>query len=92
MLTVTGGLSSPAFTAVGTVFRALPGDIRAQVTAIAATSPNDVTLTLSSGGTTVVWGNADDSPLKAKNLAAIMTARPGARSYDVSSPSTIVVR
>lgn len=33
VLTVTGGLSSPAFTAVGTVFRALPGDIRAQVTA-----------------------------------------------------------
>lgn len=92
VLTVTGGLSSPAFTAVGTVFRALPDDIRAQVTAIAATSPNDVTLTLGSGGTTVVWGNADDSPLKAKNLAAIMAARPGARSYDVSSPSAIVVR
>lgn len=92
VLTVTGGLSSPAFSAVGTVFRALPDDIRAQVTAIAATSPNDVTLTLGSGGTTVVWGNADASPLKAKNLAAIMTARPGARSYDVSSPSTIVVR
>jgi cell division protein FtsQ len=63
-----------------------PDDIRAQVTAIAATSPNDVTLTLGSGGTTVVWGNADASPLKAKNLAAIMTARPGAR-FDVSSPT-----
>lgn len=92
VLTVTGGLSSPAFAAVGTVFRALPDDIRAQVTAISATSANDVTLTLGSGGTAVVWGNADDSALKAKNLAAIMAARPGARSYDVSSPSAIVVR
>lgn len=92
VLTVSGGLGSPAFAAVGTVFRALPADIRAQVTAIGATSPNDVTLTLGSGGTSVVWGNADDSPLKAKNLAAIMAARPGASSYDVSSPSAIVVR
>jgi cell division protein FtsQ len=33
---------------------------------MSATTPNDVTLTLGSGGTTVVWGNADDSPLKAK--------------------------
>jgi len=92
VITVPGGLSSPAFAAVGTVFRALPADIRAQVTAMSATSANDVALTLGATRTTVVWGNADDSPLKAKNLAAIMAARPGATSYDVSSPSTIVVR
>lgn len=92
VITVPGGLSSPAFAAVGTVFRALPADIRAQVTAMSATSANDVALTLGATRTTVVWGNADDSPLKAKNLAAIMVARPGATSYDVSSPSTIVVR
>lgn len=94
VLTVTGGLSSPAFMAVGTVFRTLPDDIRAQVTAISATSANDVTLTLGAGGPAVVWGNADDSALKAKNLAAIMAARPpsSVASYDVSSPSTIVVR
>jgi len=93
-LTVEGGLSSPAFRAVGTVFRSLPDDIRAQVSAMSATSPNDVTLTLGATGTTVVWGNADDSMLKAKNLASIMAARPpsGASSYDVSSPSAIVVR
>jgi len=92
VVTVPGGLSSPAFAAVGTVFRALPVDIRSQVTAMTATSANDVTLTLGGTRATVVWGNADDSPLKAKNLAAIMRARPGATSYDVSSPSAIVVR
>lgn len=94
VLSVEGGLSSPAFTAVGTVFRTLPTDIRDQVTAMSATSANDVTLTLGGTGTTVVWGNADDSVLKAKSLAAIMAARPPSEvsSYDVSSATAVVVR
>ena len=94
VITVTGGIGSPAFAAIGTVFRTLPADIRAQVTAMSATTPNDVTLTLGGTGTSVVWGNADDSSKKAQVLAAMMSARPpGSVSvYDVSSPGAVVVR
>ncbi|WP_336633091.1 MULTISPECIES: FtsQ-type POTRA domain-containing protein [unclassified Microbacterium] len=94
VLTVEGGVGSPAFDAIGTVFRSLPDDIRAQVTAMSATTANDVTLTLGGTGTQVVWGNADDSELKSVVLAKAMTALPpsGVSSYDVSSPGTVVTR
>ncbi|GAA1641341.1 FtsQ-type POTRA domain-containing protein [Microbacterium flavum] len=93
-ITVASGVGSSAFAAVGTVFRALPVDIRAQVTAMSATTANDVTLTLGGTGTTVVWGNADRSGEKARVLAGIMTAQPpsAVSSYDVSSPDAVVVR
>ncbi|WP_292833218.1 FtsQ-type POTRA domain-containing protein [Microbacterium sp.] len=91
---VTGGIGTPAFAAVGTVFRALPDSIRTQVTGITATTANDVTLALGGSGTSVVWGNADDSEYKAIALETIMTARPpgAVYSYDVSSPDAVVVR
>jgi len=94
VITATGGVGSPAFTAVGTVYRSLPDDIRAQVTAMSATTANDVTLTLGGTGTEVVWGNADDSAYKAVVLASAMTARPPdtVYSYDVSSPNAVVIR
>lgn len=94
VIEVTGGVGSPAFTAVGTVFRALPESIRAQVTEMTATTPNDVTLILGGPGTSVVWGNADDSEYKAVVLETSMAARPpeGVYTYDVSSPGAVVVR
>lgn len=94
LIEVTGGVGSPAFDAVGTVFRALPSDIRSQVTGMTATTANDVTLVLGGSGTSVVWGNADESEYKAVALEAIMAARPpeGVSSYDVSSPDAVVVR
>jgi cell division protein FtsQ len=49
VLTVTGGMSSPAF-APSEPSSEPSRDIRAQVTAMSATTPNDVTLTLGSGG------------------------------------------
>lgn len=93
LLDLADGVGSKTFEAVGTVFRALPDDIRAQVTAIAATTPNDVTLTLGGTGTTVVWGDAHESAMKALVLATTMKARPPAEvtSYDVSSPVAVVV-
>ena len=93
LLDLADGVGSKTFEAVGTVFRALPDDIRAQVTAIAATTPNDVTLTLGGTGTTVVWGDAHESAMKALVLATTMKARPPAEvtSYDVSSPAAVVV-
>lgn len=94
VITATGGVGSPAFDSIGTVFRSLPTDIRAQITAMSATSANDVTLTLGGTGTQVVWGNADDSPKKAQILASAMVARPpdGVYSYDVSAPGAVVIR
>ncbi len=94
VIDAAGGVGSDAFDAVGTVFRSLPADIRAQVTDMTATTANDVTLTLGGTGTEVVWGNADDSAYKAVVLAKAMTARPpdGVSSYDVSSPNAVVMR
>lgn len=94
VITASGGTGSPAFTAIGTVYRSLPDDIRAQVTAMSATTANDVALTLGGTNTQVVWGNADQSAYKAVVLAKAMAARPPADvySYDVSSPGAVVIR
>ncbi len=91
LIEVEGGLSSPTFAAAGQVFRSLPEDLRAQVTTISATTPNDVTLTLGDGRS-VVWGGSADSGKKARTLAQLMTVRPDASGYDVSSPEAAVVR
>jgi cell division protein FtsQ len=93
LLTIKGGTGSRAFTAVGQVMRSLPQAIRAQVTAVAASTPDDVTLTLGGTNTEVVWGSAEDSALKAVVLQSTMTARPPASVsvYDVSSPRAVVV-
>lgn len=94
IITAKGGAGSSAFLAVGRVFRALPTDIQSQVTAMSATTPNDVTLTLGETDTDVFWGNADDSAEKARVLEAAMVNLPPSEVsvYDVSSPSAIVVR
>lgn len=94
LVTVTGGTGSAAFEAVGQVMRALPDSIRAQVTAVSASTPDDVTLTLGESNAQVVWGSAEDSAMKALVLEKAMIARPPATVslYDVSSPSAIVIR
>ncbi|MBP2419918.1 FtsQ-type POTRA domain-containing protein [Microbacterium imperiale] len=91
LLEVEGGLTSPTFAAAGQVFRALPEDLRAQVTTVSATTPNDVTLTLADGRS-VVWGGPSESGKKAVTLAQLMAVRPDASGYDVSSPQAAVVR
>ncbi len=92
LLTVTGGVASKAFAAVGQTFRSLPDDIRPRVSEIVATTPNDVTLTLGDTGTSIVWGSSRQSAMKALVLAQTMAARPGQSLYDVSSPNAVVVR
>lgn len=93
LLEVRGGTGSAAFDAVGQVMRSLPEPIRIQVTAVAASSPDDVTLTLGGTNTDVVWGGADQSAMKALALETAMQTWPpsGVRLYDVSSPSAIVI-
>ncbi|WP_404432503.1 FtsQ-type POTRA domain-containing protein [Microbacterium lacus] len=94
VLTVTGGVDSDAFEAIGHVMRSLPENIARQVTAVSASTPDDVTLMLGGSNASVVWGSADDSAMKALVLETAMAARPPAEVsvYDVSSPSTVVVR
>jgi cell division protein FtsQ len=94
LLTITGGKDSRAFKAVGQVMRTLPASIRDQVTAISATTADDVTLRLGAANCDVVWGSADDSAMKALVLEKVMLQRPPATvsAYDVSSPHAVVVR
>ncbi|MFE5410305.1 FtsQ-type POTRA domain-containing protein [Microbacterium sp. NPDC056569] len=94
VLTITGGVDSDAFVAAGQVMRSLPDEIRAQVTGVTASTPDDVTLELGGTNTQVVWGSAEESADKAFALQKIMAARPPADvfSYDVSSPDAVVVR
>lgn len=94
VLAITGGIDSNAFVAAGQVMRALPDDIRAQVTEVTASTPDDVTLTLGGSNAQVVWGSADRSADKALNLAKMMAQRPPSdvTTYDVTSPEVVVVR
>lgn len=94
VLKIVGGTSSDAFDAAGRVMRSLPESIRAQVTAVEASTPNDVTLTLGGTNTDVVWGSSEQSAEKAIALESIMTTRPpeDVSTYDVSSPTAVVVR
>jgi cell division protein FtsQ len=94
LVTVEGGTGSAAFEAIGQVMRSLPDSIAGQVTAVSASTPDDVTLTLGGSNAQVVWGSAEDSAMKALVLEKAMAARPPASVsvYDVSSPSAIVVR
>ncbi|MEV8268061.1 FtsQ-type POTRA domain-containing protein [Microbacterium sp. NPDC076911] len=93
IIEVTGGTDSDAFHSVGQVIRSLPDSILERVTSVSASSPNDVTLTFGGTNTDVVWGSAEDSALKAFELEKIMQTRApeDVLTYDVSSPSAIVV-
>ncbi|WP_203579236.1 FtsQ-type POTRA domain-containing protein [Microbacterium hibisci] len=93
LLTIRGGVDSDAFTAAGQVMRSLPAEIRAQVTEVTASTPDDVTLSLGGTNTQVVWGSAEESAEKALVLQKAMAGRPPADvyTYDVSSPDAIVI-
>ncbi|MFS0867703.1 FtsQ-type POTRA domain-containing protein [Microbacterium sp. 179-B 1A2 NHS] len=91
-LDVAGGPGSRAFGATGAVYRSLPEDLRTRVSAMSATTPNDVTLTID--GADVLWGSSADSAEKAVVLAAAMSASPPdeVEMYDISSPGAVVIR
>lgn len=74
---------------VAIVAKALPKELRNQVTSLQAKSVDRITLTLSEGRQ-VVWGSADDSTLKAEVLAALLQVE--AKVYDVSAPHNPTTR
>lgn len=94
VLDISGGTQSDAFRAAGRVVRALPDGIRSQVTAVSASTPDDVTLTLGATGSKVAWGSADRSAEKARVLDLLMQKSPPDRTkeYDVTSPEAGVIR
>ena len=78
--------NSPAFTAAVGVLLALPSDLLKRVDTLTAQTSDDVTLVLT-GGQSVVWGSAEQSALKAKVLAAVITVGGTTTKYDVSAPN-----
>ena len=70
--------------------------VRGQVTLVSATSPDDVTLTLTDGRT-VLWGSAEQTDRKSQVLGALLdqigagTLEP-AGTLDVSTPDAVVLR
>ncbi len=91
---VAGGLGESTFRSAGMVMLSIPDSIRGSVSKVTATTPADVTLTLTPTGTQIIWGNADDSQIKSQVLEKAMLTRPidTVSVYDVSSPTAIVMR
>jgi cell division protein FtsQ len=85
----------PTMAALGALV-ALPREVRDRVSAAAATSAEDVTLTLEDG-TVVRWGTSDDTSDKAAALAAVLgqieaKGLEPAHTIDVSTPDAVVLR
>jgi cell division protein FtsQ len=90
------GPDDDATTAALGALTALPGDVRAQVTGVAASTADDVTLTLTDGRT-VLWGSAAQTDRKARVLAGLLDqVRAGvlepAGTFDVSTPDAVALR
>ncbi len=85
--------TNQAFSASVSVLLSVPAELLKKIDTVSASTPDDVTLTLTGAGQTVVWGSAEDSALKARVLVALIaTQDPNAAvKYDVSAPSRPVV-
>ena len=75
---------------------ALPATVRAEVSAAAASSPDDITLTLADR-TVVRWGDASESRAKSAALVGLLQkiqagALDPAEAIDVSTPDAVVLR
>lgn len=79
------GTDTEALRQAAAVVTAMPRDLAAQVDHLEVKSVDEISLALSSGQT-VQWGSSADSAAKAKVLAALLTARPHVKAYDVSVP------
>jgi cell division protein FtsQ len=64
----------------------LPAAVAADTRTVQVRSYDDISLELADGRT-VAWGSGDNGRAKARTLAALMKAAPGARHFDVSVPT-----
>ena len=92
----TPGPGDPATMAALEAVEALPTDIRRDVVSAAATSAEDISLTLTDG-TLVRWGGPEDSDRKAAALAGLLEKLADgdlepAATIDVSTPKAVVLR
>ena len=90
------GPDDAATTAALGALTALPGNVRKQVTGVAAHTADDVTLTLTDGRS-VLWGSAAQTDRKATVLGALLDqidsgALDPAGTLDVSTPDSVVLR
>lgn len=85
--------SSAAFGAASKIVRDMPGDLRAQLDSVKATSNQDVTFMLTNG-IEVFWGSADETKRKALVLQTMLTSLEGraVSHIDVSSTSAPIFR
>ncbi|WP_382306142.1 FtsQ-type POTRA domain-containing protein [Herbiconiux sp. UC225_62] len=95
VLDLTGTeIGSAGFRAAAAVLMSLPDALIAQVDRIAGTTPDSVTMVFTGAGQRVVWGDADDSALKARILERLIATQDPSLpvEYDVSSPQSPVIR
>jgi cell division protein FtsQ len=83
------GPGDPTTAAALSALTALTPAVRARLQAVAADTPDSVTLTLRDHRT-VLWGGPADAAAKARVLPALL-AQPGS-TYDVSTPTVVTVR
>jgi cell division protein FtsQ len=74
---------------LGTVLSALPAGLRSRVDKVGADTVDSIVLYLP-GGNRIVWGSADQSPLKAQVVLPLLKQQ--GTVYDVSAPSNPTVR
>ena len=92
----TPGPGDPATMAVLSAIGAVPTDLRPEVASAAATTADDITLTLTDG-TVVRWGGPEQSGRKGAALAGLVEQiadgdlEPAA-TIDVSTPKAVVLR
>jgi cell division protein FtsQ len=92
---VTGNSAdSLGFRAALDVITALPASLAGKIDRVIATTTDDVVIVLADSGARVFWGAPDQAALKSRVLAALIASSPvgTVSEYDVSSPSTAVVR
>jgi len=74
---------------LATVLSALPAGLRSRVDKVGADTVDSIVLYLP-GGNRIVWGSADQSPLKAQVVVPLLKQQ--GTVYDVSAPSNPTVR
>jgi len=85
------GREQPATAAAIEVLQALDPGIRAVLVRITASSPTAIELELT-GDRTVLWGGPENSVRKAQILTGLLAGAVPGTVYDVSSPTSAVVR
>ncbi|NYG56228.1 FtsQ-type POTRA domain-containing protein [Nocardioides perillae] len=88
---VPAGTRTEAVVEAARVVGALPDALSSRVERVEVETVDAISLRLR-GGRRVVWGSADDSAAKVRVVDALLTAVPGARTYDVSVPGQPTTR